>query len=519
MNTAPPRALHEALHTHSQTRPYAPAVVDGDRVVSYRELDVWSNQLAHQLRVLGVERGDRVGILLDKSVHAIAAVYGVLKAGAAYVPLDPRAPATRLKSIVDDCAPRCVIAGSATRWREVVGSAAVVIADGELSRMTAHEPGVVGSVHVDAQPIRPPNVAVERDDIAYILYTSGSTGRPKGVMLTHGNGLSFVEWAAREFEVTSSDRLSGHAPLSFDLSIFDVFAAALVGATLVLVPNRASMFPDELAQFIAHQRISVWYSVPSALTPLSKSPTHGAALESLRVVLLAGEVCPAPRLRLLMQLMPQARFANLYGPTETNVCTWHEVQRPVGDEPVPIGRALPGTQAFVICEDDRPARLGEIGELWISGPTVARGYWNTASVQGSAFAAVPGTGTPGYRTGDLVRLNAQGVLEFVGRRDHQVKSRGYRIELGDIESALGSHAHVAECVVIAVPDRDITNKLVAVVVATEPMSVGALTQLCATRLPRYMVPHRIDFLPALPKTLTGKIDRQRLTKLYVQGER
>lgn len=349
------------------------------------------------------------------------------------------------------------------------------------------------------------------DDLAYVLYTSGSSGSPKGVTLTHGNGLAFVEWAAQELDLSAHDRLSSHAPLHFDLSIFDLYAAAYAGAAVVLVPVKALVFPVDLAQFIEDARVTVWYSVPSALTLLVRQGSLTAGcFPQLRVVLFAGEVFPAPALRSLMAGVPHARFVNLYGPTETNVCTWYDVTRPPSsDTPVPIGRPIAGTTAVVVGDDGRLVAAGQSGELLISGPTVMRGYWGDPDRTARALVRNP-AGAPAYRTGDIVRRNADGELVFLGRRDHQVKTRGYRVELAEIEAALYRHPAVTECAVIAVPDELVTNRLVACLVLSAPAAPPGLARSCRDRLPRYMIPDRFEFFETLPRTSTDKIDRTAL---------
>lgn len=520
--------LHAAMGRAAHAGGDGPAVVDPPRAISYAQLDERSNQIAHLLAGLGVERGDRVGLYLDKSIEAVVGVYGILKRGAAYVPLDPLAPPSRLGYIAGDCGSTCLLTGASkrSRWPELVRSGAplahLVVLDGMVPSDARDEALATVEIHsaraIDAQPQTGPASRVTDTDLGYILYTSGSTGRPKGVMLSHRNGRAFVDWAVAEFGLTAADRLSSHAPLHFDLSTFDLFAAASAGAPVVLVPRTAAMFPVELARFIADERITVWYSVPSALTMLvQKGGLALGDLPELRTVLFAGEVFPTKHLRALMGLLPHARFCNLYGPTETNVCTWYDVS-PLDagrTHPIPIGRAIRGVETVVMTEAGRRARPGETGVLHVAGPTVMLGYWGDDERTGSRLVG----GLPGldpavhaYDTGDLVCEDEGGDLLFVGRRDNQIKSRGYRIELGDVEAALVGNDHVVECAVLAIPDELVTNRLAAAVVADEGMDATALSRFCAKRLPTYMVPESFAFLPALPKTSTGKVDRQRLVQ-------
>jgi acyl-coenzyme A synthetase/AMP-(fatty) acid ligase len=329
-------------------------------------------------------------------------------------------------------------------------------------------------------------------------------------MLSHLNGLAFVDWAAREVGVGPEDRLSSHAPLHFDLSTFDLFAAAWGAAAVVLVPREASVFPIELAAFIRDSRITVWYSVPSILTLLVlRGGLESTSLADLRTVIFAGEVFPGKYLTRLMELIPHARFYNLFGPTETNVCTWYEVRHGESlDEGVPIGYPIEGVELIVERPDGTPAERGEEGELLVRGPTVMHGYWGDEARTARVLSGEAGERV--YRSGDLVREDPDGKLVFLGRRDAQVKTRGYRVELGEIEAALYSLSAVVECAVVAVPDEAVTNLLKAFVVVSEPVTDAELAGRCRERLPRYMVPDEFEFREALPKSSTGKIDRRSL---------
>jgi len=515
--------LHHFVEAAAATRPNDIAVIDGGRSITYERLEASANQLARLIMELGVQRGDRVGLYLEKSIESIVGIYGILKAGAAYVPLDPQAPPARLAYIAQNCGIHCLLSGTekASRWVDLLSNGApiesIVVLNAESLESDA--PGGIRvltasdlATHDDSPPSRP-TIAL---DLAYILYTSGSTGQPKGVKLTHQNGIAFVDWAVDTFGVRPEDRLSSHAPLHFDLSVFDLFAAARVGATVVLVPRSVSVLPVEIARFIEEKRISVWYSVPSVLTMLA---TRGAltkgSLSTLKTILFAGEVFPTKYLRRLMQLLPHVRFANLYGPTETNVCTFYEVPQLPEDmvEPIPIGKPIAGVDAFAVTDEGRIARRGEVGELYVRGPTVMQGYWGDPERSGQTLFPNPFGGELSdntYRTGDMVLEQEDGAFKFLGRRDAQIKSRGYRIELGEIETALYAHPGVVECAVTAVPDELVTNRIKAFVVVREGVTESDLVRFCADRIPRYMIPETLELRPNLPKTSTGKVDRQAL---------
>jgi amino acid adenylation domain-containing protein len=488
------------------------ALVDKQRQYTYTELDEASNRFANHLIACGVKRGDRVGLYLEKSLEAVASLFGILKAGAAYVPLDPGAPLARVAYMITDCKIAAMVCSRAhyealNAFPAVPTSAAIGVAvDGDASWRKA-------------SPLPPPDPhAIERD-LAYILYTSGSTGNPKGVMISHRAALTFVEWAAEEFDVQPGDRVSSHAPFHFDLSTFDLFSTIKAGATVVLVPPTLSLFPASLAKFISEQRINIWYSVPSALTRLLLyGNLTSFDLAALRTVLFAGEVFPVKYLRCLMRILPHASFHNLYGPTETNVCTWYTVPPldPERSEPISIGKACPNHEVLVLGDDGSPVARGETGELCVRGPGLMTGYWGlpertAASLAPCVLYELIGP-EPVYRTGDLVREEADGNYTYLGRRDNQIKSRGYRIELGEVETALYSHPHIEEAAVIAVPDEEIGNQIKAFVVYRNGVSLpqSDLEAYCSTRLPKYMLPHLFEVRSALPKTATGKVDKTKL---------
>jgi amino acid adenylation domain-containing protein len=492
-------SLDGLLRAAAERAPDSRAVVSPDSSLTYAQLEQAVSSIAAELRDLGVRPGDRVAVWASKSPRSIAALYGTMRAGAAYVPIDPLTPNARAAKILDDAGCR-VVCADAPRLERLTASARPTI---DLSA----EPGR------NAEDISP--TACE-SDLAYILYTSGSTGAPKGVMLTHRNALSFVEWAVGRFGVSADDRLSSHAPFHFDLSVFDLYAASMAAAELhVLAPGEESMGAD-MAAAIRSRELTVWYSVPSALVLLA-----GAAstedLETLRTVLFAGEVFPMKHLRRLRELVPGAVLANLYGPTETNVCTYFAVdgELPPGDAPLPIGPACENQEVFALGDELLPVAEGEVGELWVRGPTVMKGYWGDPAGTAKRLRQNPLHDLfpdPAYRTGDLVRRLRGDSYEFVGRRDHQVKVRGYRIELGDIETVLNSHPRVSEAAVVAAPDERVGARLVGFVSGDASLEAMELRRHCAEALPRYMVPAAIEVSEALPHTSTGKVDRQELSR-------
>jgi amino acid adenylation domain-containing protein len=504
--------LHQALPDRATANPHKTAVIFKNQNLSYRELERLSNGLAWELFRGGIKSGDRVGIYLDKSLQSMIAVFGILKAGATYVPLDPAAPPIRLAYIIQDCAIKAL----------------VTFAEG--ARNLSFKGHLVVPGEIAESDFAPP-AEVAETDLAYILYTSGSTGRPKGVMISHRAALSFVNWACEYFGVEPDDRVSNHAPLHFDLSIFDLFACLQSGATVVLVPRELSLFPIELADFIHKQAITIWYSVPSALTRLILyGKPERYHLPSLRKILFAGEIFPLKYLRQLKELIPGANYYNLYGPTETNVCTVYPVDKASLHciERIPIGKACAGAEVFALTDEGKPAKIGETGELYVRGPSLMEGYWGLPEKTKGVFIPDP-LASPEisnkaprvYRTGDLVVQDETGNYLFLGRRDEMIKSRGYRIELGEIEGVLVRHPQVEDVAAIAIPDEETGNLIKAVVVARKGCKLNAddVKRFCADYLPVYMMPGLIEFSSDLPRTSTGKIAKNCLLRQHLEENR
>jgi amino acid adenylation domain-containing protein len=467
-----------------------------------------------------------VGIHLNKSLTSTISVYAILKAGACYVPLNPSTPGERIANVVRQCAMRALITSADIATGKLVDFPADIplrtifftdsIPDVQPPERTAF---------LNCEEVLEPQSAAALptagtdQDLAYVLFTSGSTGEPKGVMLSHLNALTFVNWSHATFGLTAEDRLSNHAPLNFDLSVFDVFAAARAGASVHLIPEMLSLFPTRLAEWVERQQISVWYSVPSVLRLLL---THGRIAErdlhQLRLILFAGEVFPNKFLAELMRVLPRARYFNLYGPTETNVCSYYEVTTPPdpAGPPIPIGKACENTDLIALdAEGRRVTKLGHEGLLYARGSAVMQGYYGRPAETAASFIPNPfasGREEKLYATGDWVTLDDRGDYLFIGRRDHMVKIRGYRIELGEVEAVLYRHPAVREAVAVPVADENLGNRLEAFIVIDSSADITAqdLRQHCARFLPKYVVPDVVEFRDSLPRTTTDKIDRSRL---------
>ena len=520
--------LQHLLSASTEKFPDNIAVIFGEDSLSYKALDVITNKLANYLLYSGVKRGDRVGIYINKSIPSIVSIYGILKVGAVYVPLDPQAPLSRVSYIINNCDIEVVLTSSAKANALIKVHTntkclnSMVITDSKSVDMESTTLNVTlwseieGSNHNHL-----PSISAIQNDLAYIIYTSGSTGNPKGVMISHLNSLTFVNWASKALGFTSKDIFSSHAPLHFDLSIFDIYVAAKSGATLVLVPETMSMFPPRLAQWIEKNKITVWYSVPSIL---SMMVMHGQLekrnFSNLRMVIYAGEVFPVKYLRKLMKVIPEPEYYNLYGPTETNVITYYKTpQIPESQTiPVPIGKQCENIEAFAVTKEGTiVTKPGEEGELMARGMCVAQGYWGDEDKTNKVFVKNPFEvhfEDRMYKTGDLVTLDENGNYIFKGRIDHMIKSRGYRIEIGEIEAAIYGNEMIKEAAVIAIPDDLITNRIKAIVVLKEgiEMDAAGLRTYCAEKIPKYMVPESVEFREKLPKTSTGKVNKPQLLK-------
>lgn len=526
-----PELLHDWVTIQAERRPEAGAVVLKDQTLTYGELDALSNQLARLLKEVGCRKGDRVCLLMPKSPMAIVGILGIYKADCVYVPLDPSCPAPRLSRIIGACENRWLLAAGPVaglldelldkeRFR---GSIAIGWMD--------EEPATGGDIRAEFSlddilncPKAPPWYQNRRQDAAHILFTSGSTGHPKGVVITHANVIAFVEWAKRHFAINASDRLSGHPPLHFDMSVFDIFGTFAAGAELHLASLEMNVLPNKLAEWIRTSRLTQWFSVPSVLNYMAKfDVVRFNDFPSLRRLLWAGEVLPTPTLIYWMERLPHATFTNLYGPTETTIASsYYTVPKcpENGRAAIPIGSACDGEELLVLDEALRPVQGGEVGELYIRGVGLSPGYWGDAGKTQEVFLRDPNGADPGdriYKTGDLARLGDDGLAYFVGRTDSQVKSRGHRIELGEIEAALNAMDCLKECAVVAIPTNEFGGTLICCAYAPSVdrgVTPAALRMELAKALPNYMIPSRWMVFRELPKNSNGKIDRRRLRETW-----
>jgi amino acid adenylation domain-containing protein len=482
------RCIHEPIADQARRTPDAVAVVHGDRQLSYAELNARANELAHCLRSHGVGPEVRVGICLERSLEMLVGILGVLKAGGCYVPLDPDYPVTRLEYLLADSGAGLIVtsAGVPAEWMTGVGRVCLEdVRSGQRSD---------------------PAVPMSAENLAYVIYTSGSTGRPKGVGITHGGGVSLLTWSAQEVSEEHRRGVLASTSMCFDLSIYEMFLPLSTGGACIVAPNVLS-----LETMAGRERVTLLNTVPSAGRALLE---RGAIPETVSVVNLAGEPLKPGLVDELYGQESVQRVYDLYGPSEATTYSTY-AQRQLGGMET-IGRPVANTQVYVLDECGRVQGAGVVGELYIGGVGLARGYLDRAGLTAERF--VPNAysrlgGSRLYRTGDLVRYLEDGRLEYVGRVDHQVKVRGFRIELGEIESVLLSHAAVKEAVVLARdagPDRKQLAAYVVLEAAADKEVGNELRGYLQARLPAYMVPAALVVLEALPLTANGKLDRKAL---------
>jgi len=494
-------SLYSLLQSAAAAHGNRTAIEFGDQSITYAAMLDRVDRLAGFLHHRGIRPGMHVALCFRKSIDAVVCLFGLNRTGAVYVPLDPAWPAHRIETICRDASIRHWLGTNSPP--DGAGDFELQLTDSPAPR-AVHLPSTLTALPMPGDGLVPP------DDVCSLLYTSGSTGAPKGVRISGRSLLHFSRWAVDTFHLTHHDRVANHAPFHFDLSTLDVFGAVRAGATLCPVPDRIRGFPVELARFIEDRRISVWYSVPSVLAQIAdRAWSHRPAAESLRVVLFAGEVMPKPAVIQLARMLPGARLANLYGPTETNVCTFHPVtpQDLVDDGPLPIGRPIDETRVWISDSAGRVDPALNAGELWVAGPTVAAGYHRVPQSP-TAFVPAPDGIGYAYRTGDLVRRRDDGVLHFEGRIDRQIKARGHRVEPGEIEAVIAGHPAVREVAVVPIPDPRFGHRILACLASQdrETSTRDEIAAYCRSRLPGHMVPDAWLFQEALPRTDRGKID-------------
>jgi amino acid adenylation domain-containing protein len=493
--------LHKIIEARAGKTPDTIAVEFDDQQLTYRRLNSLANSLALRLRELGAEPDMVVGVCMERSLEMVVSLLAILKAGAAYLPLDPSYPAERLQFMLEDAGATILLARGSLVELPRGGQTSLLDTDLEW-----------GSLDREGCPDLDDSCGP--DNLAYVIYTSGSTGRPKGVMIPHHGICNRLLWMQETYQLTPDNRVLQKTPLGFDVSLWELFWPLMAGSTLVVAPPGAHKDPSRLVELIGKHEVTVIHFVPSMLrTALGAEGLD--TCRSLRLVVCSGEELPSDLARQFFDRF-SAGLQNLYGPTEASVdVTYWPCVKGDARASVPIGYPIANTRMYILDPDLNPAPVGVPGELYIAGTGLARGYANRPELTADRFMPNPfgaGRGERIYRTGDLAKYLPDGSIEFLGRADNQVKIRGNRIELGEIEAVLAQHAGLSEAVVAAHGDAAGNKRLAAYLVsrADPPPAIRELRAFLLRRLPDYMVPQAFVFLKELPRTPSGKLDRKSL---------
>ncbi len=520
--------IFDQLSKRAQEQGDRIAIRVDDREMTFSQADTLHQQVASFLIELGTEKGARIGLIGPKSEDFVCTQYGILRAGACYVPIDKTFPIERTFQIVEDCQIQTLFADPANVER-ILGARDKpaclknVVAwndegEYEAGALKLHRFSSVKE-YSDAPDVacRPMDV-----DLAYIMYTSGSTGKPKGVMLSHRNILTYVEWCMAELRLGPDDIMVNVAPFTFDISGMEIFGMAASGAQMILIENQTRI--TTVLDAAQRYKATFMATVPTVIGTMVNNPRVFGRydLSSLRTIISGAAVCPPIFMKTLHEHLPQATLYNLYGPTEATIyCLYHRIDDAAAieiDKPLPIGVAFENTEAYVVTPEGREAARGEEGELILRGSHVALGYFGNEDKTRAAFkpfSLMPHLNEKVYYTGDVARQDTDGVFHFLGRNDDMVKSRGYRIELNEIDLALSTLSDDLDSyAVVAIPDELIENKLVAVVVRHAGSEIGEkeIKAACKERLPVYMVPDVVEFRDSLPQTSSGKISKKSLVQ-------
>jgi amino acid adenylation domain-containing protein len=497
--------VHQLFEQQAELSPEATAVAYEDQSLSYRQLNERANQMAHYLRGKEVGPEQVVGVCLERSLEMVIALLAVLKAGAAYLPLDGEYPPRRLKFMLDDSQLKVLITHSNLRDRLPPHSAQTIYVDRDWQPVSRHS-----ITNVDAK--------VSPDNLAYVIYTSGSTGKPKGVMISHKAISNRLLWMSERFAFTPSDSVLQKTALSFDASVWEVFEPLITGGRVVLARAGGHRDSRYLIEEIKRRGVSVVQVVPSMLRVVMEEAAL-AECERLRLVFSGGEELSRETVERFYERVGEkqrTRLVNLYGPTEAAIdATYWESDKVEAGRKVPIGRPIGNVRVYVMDEEQRLAAVGMSGEIYIGGEGVARGYLNRAELTAEKFIADRFSATPGgrlYKTGDLARYLPDGNIEYLGRKDHQIKVRGHRIELGEIEAIIKQQGWVRDAVVLVSEQGVGGKRLIGYVVAEEERgaSMGGLREILEQELPEVMVPTRLIKIEAIPMTANGKTDRKAL---------
>ncbi|HLK98321.1 MAG TPA: amino acid adenylation domain-containing protein, partial [Hymenobacter sp.] len=487
-------SLVDLFERQVAARPASPALHFQGQYLSYAQLNQQANQLAHYLRAQGIQAGHRVGLCLPRAPQMVIALLAVLKTGACYLPLDPTYPPQRLRYLLEDAAVQAVLSQQ-DYWPAQLTPTAPLLWLEQL-----HEP-------VSEQPTTNPGLAIDPARVAYILYTSGTTGQPKGILVSHGN-VAKLALEEKVIGVEPTDRVLQWSNLVFDGSVYDLFGSLLNGACLHLISQEQARDVSQLATLIPAEGISVSFLTTALFNNLVDYDVQ--ALRGMRRVLFGGQQVSVPHVARALAAVGPRVLVHVYGPTETTVFATCHLINEVREGRVPIGAPLSNTQVHIVNSSGQLAGVNVVGELWIGGEGVAAGYLNRPALTRQQFVSGGALGERLYRTGDLGRWLADGSIDFVGRRDEQVKVRGYRIELEEVTHVLQQAPGVSQAAVVAVADAAGDKRLVGYVVGAAGCDSQQVRAYLAERLPEYMVPALLVALAQFPLTPNGKIDRKAL---------
>lgn len=509
--------LHELIEVQVQKHPSQIALIcDHDKywgasTLNYRRLNERANQVAHLLRSLDVQPGQIVGIMVERSFAMIIGIFGILKAGAAYLPILPDDPPERIRYVLDDACVKILLVHGATVPKAPAGPTLV-----NLEQPQTY-----------TGPVSNPVSVSEPCDLAYVIYTSGSTGKPKGVMIEHRSVVNRLHWMQAAYPIGERDVLLQKTSFCFDVSVWELFWWAIEGAALCLLVPRGEKMPQALVETIRRHKVTVLHFVPSMLNVSldyldGKPEKVTTALASLRHIFASGEALSPAHVRLFNEIIGKVtgcRLTNLYGPTEATVdVTFFDCPSNGHFNRIPIGRPIQNIRAYII-KDGRQASVGEAGELCLAGVGLARGYLNNAPLTNERFLehpAVPGERI--YRTGDVARWLPDGNIEYLGREDHQVKIRGLRIELGEIENTIRTFPGIADCVVITKKISENIILIVGYLVCKEDINANALKEYLLRYLPEYMVPSHFEKISEVPLNGNGKANRKALPEIQFSAK-
>lgn len=504
--------VHRLIETQAARTPTATALVFEDASMSYAELNVRANQLAHHLRALGVKPDARVAVCAERSFEMVIALLAVLKAGGAYVPFDPTYPSERLRFMIDDAEPVALL--TQPQWKGLLSTLDCALPVIDLTETGKWRNLPAGDPDPDANGFTPQH-------LAYVIYTSGSTGKPKGVMVQHQGLCNRLDWMQTAYRLNAADAVLQKTPFGFDVSVWEFFWPLMIGARLVVARPEGHKDPAYLVETIRKNCITTAHFVPSMLQAFLDYPNSATCTTLVRVI-CSGEALPSALAQRFRERLPGVELHNLYGPTEAtvDVTAWTASDKELPAN-IPIGRPIANTRIYILNAQQLPVSVGVPGEIYIAGVQVARGYLNRPELTAERFLPDPFTSGPDarmYRTGDIGRWRADGNIEYLGRNDFQVKIRGFRIELGEIENELLRHASVHQCVVTA-QGNDAEKRLVAYIVPADrnnPSSIEDLRAALQHRLPDHMIPSVFAFIDEIPLTPNGKADIEKLMRSEVQ---